>query len=197
MLHKSAARDGAQHDWGASRAPVDTVLTRAQMGWWLTGAVSFCFSAAVVLGVVGKPLRHGAELMLDAACAFEVAAAFSKPVERAAVAHASVVKTALPEARPAIMPVVTPLPLGPDLEGWVGEVQRVAEVQPIESAVEERVAITPVEALPLPVEPPAVRHLTVAIPLPPSRPRHLSPPVRLALVREPIQFRLADRGNSF
>jgi hypothetical protein len=40
------------------------------------------------------------------------------------------------------------------------------------------------------------RHAFVAAPLPPSRPRGLSFNAKLASMRQPIEFRLADRGNS-
>jgi len=156
-------------------------------GWPLAGLASFCLSGAVVLGFVEGPSRPRIELTVEEARAFTLA--FPVPSESAEIA---------PFAEPVVAsaaPAASPLPQSDELETEQGPAEKLASEVTLPDPA--HVGESSAALLPPLLDSLDARHAFVAAaPLPPSRPRGLSHHGRLASTRQPIEFRLADRGSS-
>ena len=159
----------------------------ARCGLGLAGIASFCLSGAVVLGLIKGPPRHGAELGLETACVLTTATpAPAKAAEIVNFATAFIASTA-----PAIAPAVVSTPF--DTSALL-EAPGPSHAHSPGLAIPTSASVADVEGPPLPA---LIKRNSLALtPLPPSRPRDLARRVRLASIREPIEFRLADRGSS-
>lgn len=151
---------------------------RAQTAWWLAGVASFCLSGAVVLGVIAPSQRYRAEL--------EEACIVPSSSPGTAVFDGSIVISALAA-------VSDPAATHPSISLESGAAERQpGSAQSLSSEAGIAEPTVAAESYTRPV----VRTAFVTPPLPPSRPRDLSARVRLTSMRQPVEFRLADRGSN-
>jgi hypothetical protein len=167
-------------------ASVRVSKARARSGSWLAGIASFCLAGAVVLGMVERVPQHAAELAFEDACVL---------IPRSLIPSKEAELGMFPEIVVAARAAATP----PARLSEVAErKERLARTLPSESAGPQPSPVAGVHTSPLGrvEESMEARSPFIAAPLPPSRPRGLGARVRLASMRQPIEFRLADRGNN-
>jgi len=163
------------------------VSTRGRSGSLLAGLASFCLAGAVVLGVVERVPQHAAELAFEDACALT-------PRSPSKEAEFAIFRETVAAAAGTVTPPAAPLGHRPEVPE---KTEHLAQAFPSDSAGPQPAAVgavdPPVRTLEKSL---AAQSAFIPAPLPPSRPRALAPRARLASMRQPIEFRLADRGNT-